>query len=125
MTTSESKPSESRSRARASRFPVIALAGFGAILLFFVALGAAYAWFHWERWEFEKKVRVGMTKSEVEAVAGAPRLVLFAGDTLPKWGATEPRVVGEETWVYHREPVHRFIVTIRDDVVVSIDYDQT
>jgi len=125
MSTSEPKPSTAQTGSRACPARLVFLGSVAVTLLFFMALAAAYSCFHWDRWEFERNVRIGMTKTEVERVAGVPRLVLSAGETVPKWGATEPRVATQETWVYHREPVHRFVLTFRDGVLVSIDYDLT
>jgi hypothetical protein len=105
----------------------------GTIAAFAVAVAvglslvvASYLGVHSQRWFFEHKLAVGMSKAEVLQRIGEPAMLLMSGDKLTRWGNSSARTVTAETWVYFGWPAsqHRFVLTYEDERMAAFEHQQ-
>jgi hypothetical protein len=104
-------------------------AGRGSDLRFVVAVTAIIgivalafgAFVHVPHWRFERSLRIGMLKTEVEQSVGTPDAILIAGDVLEGWGNAKRCKVTAETWVYFIVPrsQHRMLLEFNGDALSS------
>ena len=78
-----------------------------------------------QRWEFGRRVIVGMSIDDVDRIAGQPQRILKAGEVLDRWGTTHEQPVAEEVWIYSLWPrsAHRAVVKFQHGKVEEVEFE--